>query len=433
MTTRSETQPSVALPLGTASSQQPSKHFFGWRVAGGAVVLAFFGWGVGFYGPPVFLHAVVERTGWSVALVSSAVTLHFLVGALVGANLPKLHRRFGIPAVTKACALAMALGIVGWALARAPWQLFGACLLTGFGWSGMSAAALNQIVSPWFDRGRPAALGMAYNGASVGGVVFSPLWVASIGFIGFVNATLAVGCVMAVVLWLLAGRLFSRTPESMGVGPDGEARRVATTMGTASTPSLAGALMWRDRRFRTLAAGMALGLFAQIGLVAHLYSLLVPALGRQAAGFAVALITVMAIGGRLLTGYLMGPAVDRRLVAGVGYGAQLLGSLAFLAAGGVDVALLALGIMLFGVGFGNATSLPPLIAQKEFAKADVARAVALVVAIAQASFAFAPAAFGWLRDVTISPDAGGSAPGVFVAAAICQALAIIAFWARRAP
>ena len=37
------------------------------------------------------------------------------------------------------------------------------------------------------------------------------------------------------------------------------------------------------RRFLTLAAGMALGLFAQVGLLTHLFSLLVPALGAQAA------------------------------------------------------------------------------------------------------------------------------------------------------
>jgi hypothetical protein len=32
--------------------------FFGWRVVGAGFVVAMFGWGFGFYGPPVFLHAV---------------------------------------------------------------------------------------------------------------------------------------------------------------------------------------------------------------------------------------------------------------------------------------------------------------------------------------------------------------------------------------
>src|SRR5713226_9307830 len=97
--------------------------FYGWRVVGAAFVLAIFGWGLGFYGPPIFLHAVRETRGWSLALVSTAVTVHFLIGAIVVANLPRLCCGFGVPAVTKAAALALGTGVTGWAVAQEPWQL----------------------------------------------------------------------------------------------------------------------------------------------------------------------------------------------------------------------------------------------------------------------------------------------------------------------
>jgi hypothetical protein len=42
--------------------------------------------------------------------------------------------------------------------------------------------------------------------------------------------------------------------------------------------------------------------------------------------------------------------------------------------------------------------MPPLIAQVEFVRDDVPRVVALVVAIGQATYAFAPAAFGFIRE-----------------------------------
>jgi uncharacterized membrane protein YdcZ (DUF606 family) len=79
-------------------------------VVAAAFVLAVFGWGVGFYGPPVYLHAVRAARGWSLPLVSAAVTLHFLTGAIVVANLPALYRRLGLPSVTKAGVLSLALG-----------------------------------------------------------------------------------------------------------------------------------------------------------------------------------------------------------------------------------------------------------------------------------------------------------------------------------
>ena len=92
---------------------QRSDTFYGWRVVGAAFVLAAFGLGVGFHGPAVYLHAVHDRRGWSLALVSTAVTVHFLVGAMVVAHLPALHRRFGVAAVTKAGAVLLALGVYG--------------------------------------------------------------------------------------------------------------------------------------------------------------------------------------------------------------------------------------------------------------------------------------------------------------------------------
>ena len=199
------------------ATQTSGGTFYGWRVVGAAFVLAVFGWGMGFYGPPVFLSVVHETTGWPLALISTAVTTHFLIGAAAGANLPSLYRRFGAAATTKAAALSLAVGTLGWAIADTRWQLFAAALLSGAGWGAMSAVAINAIVSRWFVRGRPAALAMAYNGGSIGGVVFSPLWVAAIDRLGFPVATMVIGSVMAAVMWVLAEELLSRTPQQMSL------------------------------------------------------------------------------------------------------------------------------------------------------------------------------------------------------------------------
>ena len=62
--------------------------------------------------------------------------------------------------------------------------------------------------------------------------------------------------------------------------------------------ALPGSDLWRDLRFITLAATMALGLFAQIELLTHLFSLLVTPLGTQLAGIATGAATAAAIAGR---------------------------------------------------------------------------------------------------------------------------------------
>lgn len=405
--------------------------FYGWRVVTATFVLAVFGWGFGFYGPPVYLEAVRAARGWPVSLISAAVSVHFLLGALVVANLPSLYRRFGLPRVTMAGALSLALGVFGWSVVTSPWQLFAVSVLSGAGWVTMGAAAVNAIIAPWFVRARPAALAMAYNGASIGGVIFSPFWVAAIGVVGFANAAAGLGLVMVLTMGFLAATVFSRTPQLMGLAPDGDAPGTVSTAATSpATRPLPGRLLWRNLAFVTLAAGMALGLFAQIGLIAHLFSLLVPALGPQLAGVAMGGATAAAILGRTLVGWLMPVGADRRLVAGASYGVQIVGSLSLIVAAGQSIPLLILGVILFGAGIGNATSLPPMIAQTEFVKEDIARVVSLIVAIGQASYAFAPAVFGLIRDYAPS-TAPGAAPVVFIAAAIFQLLAVGAFLLGR--
>jgi len=172
------------------------------------------------------------------------------------ANLPTFYMRFGVPVATKAGAISLAVGILGWSSATAPWQLFVSTLFSDAGWAAMGAAPVNAIVSPWFVRTRLAALSMAYNGASIGGVVFSPLWVAGISVLGFPLAAATIGVVMAVTMWVLADRLFSRTPREMGLRPDGDARLtpVALVRSPAAQPR-PGASLWHDLKFLTLLPG----------------------------------------------------------------------------------------------------------------------------------------------------------------------------------
>ncbi|MET0741830.1 MAG: MFS transporter [Microvirga sp.] len=401
-----------------------TSRFYGWRVVGAAFTIAVFGWGLGFYGPPVYLDTVVRTRGWSLATASGAVTLHFLVGALVVVKLPALHRRYGLAAVTIAGAVLLACGVLGWALASAPWQLYAATILSGAGWPALGAAAVNAIVSPWFVRKRPSALSTAYNGASIGGVIFSPLWVALIAWIGFAPAATLVGGFMLVIIAALAVTVLRTTPDGLGQLPDGQ----APSDGGVTQPLPAGGApvgkLSRDPAFLTLSLGMALALFAQIGLLAHLVSLLSPSLGVQGAGFAAGLSTAAAILGRQLVGWFMPAHADRRAVASSSLMAQMLGCLClFLAAPGPGYGVIA-GVVLIGVGIGNATSLPPLIAQVEFSKQDAARVIAGIVATSQAAYAFAPAAFGLIRE-TVSEHA------LYPTAIVVQLAAIAAYMVGR--
>ena len=368
--------------------------FFGWSVAWSAFAIAVFAWGIGFYGPSVFLQSLHQTRGWPISQISFAVTAHFLLSAIVIACLPEIHRRLGIAKTTFLGAALTAAGLILWSNSREPWQLLAAAIPSGAGWAMTSGAALNAIVARWFDRDRPIAIALAFNGASVGGVLFVPLWVWLIRSIGFPSAALVVGgCMLATVAYLCV-RFLVKSPEDMGLAPDGNASHQARAK---PQPRRTRIEIVRSARFITISAAFSLGLFAQIGLLAHLVARLTPELGIEHAGFLVSLATVCAVIGRTAAGKWIGEH-DRRFAAAANFAVQIAGVLLLIL--GQGLLGLTLGCVLFGLGIGNLTSLPPLIVQKEFEREDVATAVALIVAINQGVFAFAPAVIGAMRDTT---------------------------------
>ena len=371
--------------------------FQGWSVVWVAFVIAVFGWGVGFYSPGVLLLTLHASKGWPVAMISSAITAHFLIGAALIVYLPEAHRSIGLAQTTIIGAVLAGAGIVAWSVASAPWQLFVAAAISGSGWAATSGAAINAMVAPWFDRDRPKAIGLAFNGASIGGVMFPPLLILLIAKIGVEAAAVAVGIAMLLVIIPLSVFYLRRDPKGLGLAPDGlviDSKPHVATLTRSPRKDLI-----KTKGFMTLSVAFALALFAQVGLLTHLLTRISPLLGGNGAAAAVSMVTTSAVLGRTLLGWTIGGR-DRRLAASANFLLQSVGVALMIISDAPTVVLV--GCVLFGLGVGNVVSLPPLIAQHEFRAADVGTVVALVVAFNQAVFALAPAVLGMLRDISTS-------------------------------
>ena len=395
---------------------------FGWRVVWAAFTIAIFAWGIGFYGPGIFLEALQDRHGWSISLISAAITTHFLLGALLVARFPAVEARLGIMRVVLLGAGLTAIGLVGWSSATQPWHIFLAAVFSGAGWALTSGASINAMVSRWFDGRRPAAIALAFNGASMGGVIFAPLWALLIHHWGFPVAGAVVAAAALLVMAALALLMLRHTPQSLGQAPDPPAPRAAGALLAPSLPPGRG--IWSEPRFLRLCVGFSLGAAALVGLLAHLFSLLAPTLGAFGAGLALSLITISAVIGRTALAWALPVGADRRRAGAWNFALQTLGTLILLMALDVSAAWLLLGCVVVGLTVGNMLSLPPMIAQTEFTRADVGRVVALVTAVNQATYALTPGGFGLLRDLT------GSGAAVLVAAALLQATSAVILFRR---
>ena len=372
-----------------------ARYFYGWNVVGATFVMALFSFGLGFYGIAVYVATLQQLYGWSASAVSAPVTVYYVAGALLTASIAGVYERLGAPVVVAGGAVAMAAGVGMLGLVSRPWQLYPVFLVMSVGWGAMSGASINIILAPWFQRRRGLAVSLAFNGATLGGVIVTPALIPLVGRLGFTQALWAAALVQLAVLLALAAAVMRRGPETLGTGPDGDAPRA-----TPVVHANGGDRRWRRDTLRTwrfwsVSAPFALGLAAQVGVLTHLVALVTPALGAGGAARAVSGTTAAALLGRLATGFVV-DRMNRRVVACVTLLIQLAG-LTLLARSPSAAGVYA-GCALFGLGVGNLTTLPGLILAVEWPREHFSGLVGLVVGINQLTFAFGPALVGVVRD-----------------------------------
>jgi MFS family permease len=372
-----------------------ARYFYGWNVVGATFVMALGSFGLGFYGIAVYVAALQQLHGWSASAVSAPVTVYYVAGALLTAAIAGVYERFGPRVVVAGGAVCMAASIAALGVVGRPWQLYPAFLVMAIGWGAMSGAAINIILAPWFHRRRGLAVSLAFNGATLGGVVVVPALIALVGSLGFSRALAIAALGLLVTLLTIAAMIMRSRPEALGLGPDGDSPRAASIGSAGDRDRHWRRDALRTWRFWSVSAPFALGLAAQVGVLTHLVALVTPALGASGAARAVSLTTAAALVGRLATGVVV-DQVNRRLVASATLIVQLAG-LAVLAREPSAASVYA-GCALFGLGVGNMTTLPGLILAAEWPRERFSVLVGLAVGINQLTFAFGPSLVGVVRD-----------------------------------
>jgi predicted MFS family arabinose efflux permease len=372
------------------TAAETSARYDGWRIVAVCFLVATFGWGLGFYGQSVYLAELHRLHGWPASLISSATTFFYLFGALLVAFVGEAIRAFGPRNCLLAGMFALAAAAVLIGQVTEPWQLYAANAVLAFGWAGTSLAIITNTLGLWFDKKRGMAISLALNGASFGGIVGVPLLVAAIGHFGFSGAMIAAAVVM-LGLMIPVVLLF--------VGPPPGTGGLAAQQAAADAPSASQvrALALRDVPFRTVSIAFALVLFAQVGFIVHLIAFLDPVIGRERAALAVALMTAMAVVGRVLFSTVI-DRLNQRLASAISFVSQAV-ALAIIINLHNDVALIA-ACALFGFSVGNLITLPALIVQREFDPRAFGVLISLITAINQITYAFGPGVIGLLRDAS---------------------------------
>jgi predicted MFS family arabinose efflux permease len=361
----------------------------GWRIVLVCFLLATFGWGLGFYGQSVYVAELHRLRGWPASLISSGTTFFYLSGAALVAFVSEAIKAFGPRKCLIAGTFAMAAAAVAIGQVREPWQLYAANAVLAFGWAGTSLSIITNTLGLWFDHKRGMAISLALNGASFGGIAGVPLLVAAIGYFGFSGAMIAAAVVMIVLMVPVILIFVGQPPLHLS----------AATSAVADAPSATQirARAFRDIGFLSVSSAFALVLFAQVGFIVHLISFLDSVIGRERAAIAVALLTAMAVVGRVLFSFVI-DRLNQRLASSLSFVSQAV-ALAVIINVHNDFVLIA-ACALFGFSVGNLITLPSLIVQREFDPRSFGVLVSLITAINQITYAFGPGVVGVLRDAS---------------------------------
>ncbi|WGD52222.1 MFS transporter [Bradyrhizobium sp. CB1650] len=366
---------------------ESSLRYEGWRIVVVCFLLATFGWGLGFYGQSIYVAELQRAHGWSASLISSGTTFFYLFGALLVVFVGEAIRTYGPRRCLIAGTLAMAAAAVAIGAVREPWQLYLADAVLAFGWAGTSLAMITNTISLWFDHKRGMAISLALNGASFGGIAGVPLLVTMIGHVGFSNAMFAAAGAMLVLLVPVILVVVGHPPDRHGWHAATEAQPQSSTQIRSEA--------LRDAGFLTVTTAFALVLFAQVGFIVHLISFLDPVIGRERAAVAVAVLTAMAVVGRVLFSTVI-DHLNQRLASALSFLSQAA-ALCIVINLHNDYVLIA-ACAVFGFSVGNLITLPSLIVQQEFDPRSFGVLISLNTAINQVTYAFGPGVVGFLRD-----------------------------------
>jgi cyanate permease len=129
----------------------------------------------------------------------------------------------------------------------------------------------------------------------------------------------------------------------------------------------------------------------------HLIAFLDPVIGRASATTAIALLTAMAVVGRVLFSTVI-DRLNQRLASALSFLSQAAALVVLINFRNEYVLIAACGV--FGFSVGNLITLPSLIVQREFDARSFGVLVSLQTAIAQVTYAFGPGVVGVLRDLS---------------------------------
>jgi MFS family permease len=329
-----------------------ARPFYGWLMVSGLGVTELVSWGVLIYAFSVLVVPMRAELGWSMAQLNAAYATGVVISGVLAIPVGRVLQAHGARAVMTIGSVATVAMLLLWSRVDSVTGFFVVFAIGGLAMATTLYEPVFAVTAAWFDRHRPRAVLVLTVFGGLASVVFVPLTAALVGWVGWRDALLVLAGIAALIGLPVHALLVRRRPADLGLHPDGAstpppARKHHATAGTRS--------VLRSASFRWLTLCLVLSTAAKFAvsvvLVAYLtdrgYPLSTAALAAGAVG-------IFQVGGRLLVTALSG-RLPQHVTTGFiffGQGLAIALPLCTNGTGALATAVIALFVVLFGLGYG---------------------------------------------------------------------------------
>jgi MFS family permease len=282
--------------------------------------------------------------------------------------------------------------------------------LVTLGDSMMGYMVVNVIIAQWFTRYRGRALAISSMGVGFAKVCMPLVAASLILWLGWRHTWFAFGLITLGLLVVPALLIIRRTPEAMGLLPDGteEATGVRVVTSKKAVTAVAGTdaqeVVWtrgeaaRTTAFWLLVITFGISSIGVTGLNLHVYSY-VTDLGYSAviAATVMSIIASMQLASPLVWG-LLADRIGARYAATLRFVIQGIGLAVAVLSG--ELVWLYAGFLLYGIGLGGNMVLPDILWADYFGRHSLGKIRGMGLLISHFLAAIGPPFFGFLFDIT---------------------------------
>ncbi len=295
--------------------------FYGWWIVGAGIGVQVLLTGLLMQAFGVYVSVLQADFGWSKTALAGAFSLQRIESGILGPAQGWMLTRFGPRNVMRVGLVMFGIGFLLFSQIDTLVEFYLVFMLMAIGGSlGGFMAVITALVN-WFDRKRSTAMGIAYTGLSLGGLMV-PLVAWSLDSVGWRTTALISG-VLVLTLGLPLTALVRTRPEDYGEYPDGidpatrRAQRVEASghVEDEEEPEFTAREALRTRAFWFISIGHGLAVLMVSAIMVHLVVNLNEELGYslQTAALVVALMTLLQTVGQVGGGFL-GDRFNKRVI-----------------------------------------------------------------------------------------------------------------------